>query len=658
MTLLQQKTPQFKPAKDSQVYWVGFAGGLNTFFRPTELQPNELAQADNIMLVGEGVPSGRWGSVLYNQAGEGGVVRLLDAYYNSTTSTNLLLSLTDSGLVTIKNGASYRVVSGYSYPSGQTLQSVELGNNTYIAGASQAFVKFNGTSLIPYVGLSIPTNVSVAQLSAATGFNTYSWIITAASVTGETTPSVSMQLPSLPLDLTTTSIKVSWNAVSAASGQLVGYNIYRGFPGEETFLDSTSPTTTNYFDIGTPDDNTLFPPLVNTTAGIQAKYIMRFGDRLILAGVAGDPTRVYISEEYPFQDRFSAAGGGGYVLVSPNDGDDITGLGITGQQIIGTTTPSAAILVFKNNAVYRITLDTVTLGTFNLLQPTVQILTQTTGASSGDTVLQVEEDVYFFGRKGLYDTGMQAQFLNQIRTNEMSYRVRDYARGLAPEDYIKANAIYVDNKYIVSFPDRQESLMYDRERNSFAIWKTPWGITKWLRYFDGTGTETWLAGTNSTTGTKPNIQQFSTAYVSDSGTPVTKTLLTRREDMGNWSIFKVLKLFYVLFRNVQGTVNVNLLIEDRTGNTIQAKSLSLVGSSLGTGGWGDDQWGSTEWGNTEATIVITGDELARYTNVFKNCRVFQVQVTSSDANSNFEFLSVRATSQGLGDQSLPSSDRF
>ena len=181
--------PSFRPPNDIELNWGTFDGGWNALFKPTELRPNELTQTDNLMLVGKGTPTGRWGSVTYNLAGTGRV-RLLDAYYNSLTSTNHFLSITDAGYMVKKSGASYALITGASFASGYNYQSVELGGNTYIASASQNFIKYDGTQLIPYTALSTPTNVSVAQLSAASGFNTYSWVITATSQTGETLGSV------------------------------------------------------------------------------------------------------------------------------------------------------------------------------------------------------------------------------------------------------------------------------------------------------------------------------------------------------------------------------------------------------------------------------------------------------------------------------------
>lgn len=656
MPLLGKPVPAFKASKDLDIKWETFNGGWNNLFKPTELRPNELAQADNLMLIGAGTPTGRWGTVPYYLGGEAGSIRLLDAYYNSLTSQNILLDISDSGLLVKRSGSSYAVIPGASFMSGSVYFGLQLGNNYYINGPSTNFVKFDGTNLIPYLALSAPTNVSLAMISAASGLNTYNWIITGTSLTGETVGSTAQSLLSLPLDLTQTLINVSWNTISATASTLTGYNIYRGIPGDETYVASVGPNTTNYLDNGSPQADTIFPPLADTTGGPRARFRLKFDDRIILAGLDGDPSRVLISARYPNHDKFSAINGGGYILVSPNDGDDITGLGIAGNQGMasgGSAPPASAILVMKRNAVHRVTLGTVQLGNFNILDPNAQLLTSSSGCSSADTIVPVENDTFYFGRRGLYTVGQEQNYLNQIRTNELSARIRPYIQSLNDNDFRMATAAYIDFKYLLSFPGRKETVIYDHERLSFmGPWKTPFGITKWLKYFDNGGSETWLAGTD----TGPYVQQFSSALTADNGTAIPKILRSKKEDMGNWSIFKVLKLFYVLFRNIRGSVTINLRIEDRTGNTVTTKSFSIV-SALGNGGWGGDQWGLQQWGISTATVVLTGDELLRYANIFKNCRVVQVEILTTGAADNFEFLSSRFTAQSLGDQSAPATDR-
>lgn len=646
MSIFEKRIQPFTPSKDLELNWDGFNGGLNTYFKPTELKQNELSQADNLMLTGRGAPTGRWGSALYNKAGEAGRVRLLDAYYNSLTSVNYLLSITDSGYLTKKSGASYSIITGASFASGSNYQSVQLSNNTYFASATLPFVKFDGTNLIPYVGLGTPTNVSVAQLSAASGFTTWSWRVTATSNTGETLGSVFKVLASMPLDLTTTSIRVTWNTVSAASGVLTGYNIYRGFPGDETWLASGSPSDTAYIDTGIAPSDTIFPPNSDTTTGPRAKYIIKFEDRIILAGFADDPSKVMISARYPYNDRFTALDGGGYAYASPNDGDYITGLGIQNLQTV-----SPLVIIYKKNSTYVMSLETITLGNYSILDPHIHTLTSSNGSANGDTVVQVENDVYSFSTKGLYSTGQEPQFLNQIRTNEISSRIRPYVQNLSDTDFQEANAAYIDYKYILSFPSRRETMIYDRQRLAFmGPWKTPWGITKWFRYFDPSGVEKWVAGTDNA----GNVYDFSPSYLSDAGTAIAKNLRTKKEDFGNWSIMKILKYFYFQFRNVKGSVTISLRIEERSGNTVTTKTATIT-SALGDGGWGSDQWGAISWGQSDATVVLSGDELVRFALIYKTMRVLQVEVTSSGANTNWEFLGVRATAQGLGPSSLPSS---
>jgi hypothetical protein len=649
-----RKQAQYRPQKDVEVVWQNFEGGWNSIFRPTELKDNELAQADNLMLVGKGVPTGRWGTEVFNQAGSAGRIRLLDAYYNSGASQNFLLSITDGGYLNRKSGASYAVIPGASFPSGSDFQSIQMGNFLYISGASTPLVRFDGANLVSYERLSAPTNVSLAKLSAASGFTEYSWLVTAVSRTGETeySPVYTKSMASLPLDLTQTAVRVSWNAVSSASGTLVGYNVYRGLAGDETYIASTSPTQTEFIDYGDRQSDTQYPPNTNTTDGIRAKYIIKFEDRLVVAGIPGDQSRVYISGRYPYHDRFSAFDGGGYVSVSPDDGDDITGLGVAANQETGLK--DSSILVFKGNSVHRVTLSFAQLGNFLVLNPISQLLTSSNGCSAANTIITVENDTFYFGRRGLFSIGQEPAFLNQLRTNEISARIRPYIQSLTKQDFTEATAGYMDNKYILAFPTRREAIIYDRERGCFmGPWKTPWGITALLRYFDTDGSERWIAGTTPYNGNGPKNRLMSPSLTSDSGEPVRKLLRTKKEDMGSWSVMKVLKLFYVLFRNVRGLVDVNLLIEERSGKTVVSKNIRIT-SSLGNGGWGSDMWGTQVWGETDATVVLTGDELARYAQIYKNVRVLQVEVLSNGSNDDWEFLGLRITGQPLGDSSLSS----
>lgn len=660
MPFIDPNPPKYKPVKEVEVDWDNFGGGWNDIFKPTELKGNELSQATNLMLVGKGTPTGRWGSKSYHLAGDTGRVRLLDAFYvpggaATYPSTNILLGITDDGLLTQRDGASFSVLTGASFASGVAYQSALLGSNTYIARASLPLVRFDGVDLLPYIGLGRPSNTQASFLSSVSGTTTWSWLVTAVSKVGETNYDGTMNttLQNMPLDLSKTVVRVEWDALSAASGTLQAYNVYRGFPGEETFVGTTGADDTTFQDEGGETSNTLFPPISNTTTGPRGKYILIFDDRMVIGGIANDPNLVLISGRYPYHDRFTAAYGGGSIPVSPDDGDEITGLGIAGNQGMGSNPPPAsAILVFKKNSVHRIVLSLVNIGNFVILDPQAQLLTASNGCSSGDTVVPVENDTFYFGRKGLYSVGQEPNFLNQIRTNELSARIRSYVRNLTNNDFNNACAGYMDNKYILSFPDRKESIIYDRERAAFmGPWKTPFGITKWLKYIDETGTERWLAGC-----TDGFVREFSDAFLSDSGTAVNKFLRTKKEDMGNWSVMKIISYLYLAFRNVRGNVSVNVRIEDRSGTTVITKSFE-ISSSAGSGGYGSDPWGSQSYGESSGRVSATGEETVVYSILFKTARIIQIEVKSTGANDNWEFLNARFNGQPQGPSSLPANRR-
>jgi len=214
--------------------------------------------------------------------------------------------------------------------------------------------------------------------------------------------------------------------------------------------------------------------------------------------------------------------------------------------------------------------------------------------------------------------------------------------------------MYANFKYLLSFPNRKEIIVYDRERGSFAgIWKLPFGVTKMRTYIDSTGTEKWVIGT-----TTNQVYTFETSINSDNGVTITKTLRTNKDALGVWNELKILKLFFCLLRNITGSVTVNLLMEDRTGATTNIKTFNITGASVsGKSGWGANQWGAKQWGETKGAPVTGTDEFPRFSQLYKQGRLIQIEVTSNTANSQFELLNIKFTGTRQGDNSLSSSLR-
>src|SRR3990167_2039028 len=645
MPVFQKQVQPFKAPKGIEIDWDNFRGGLNTLLRPQELKKDELAQADNLMLVGSGVPTKRWGSANYHMAGAAtGSVRGITPYYNG--DTNELLAVTDWGYMTKKSSASYAVITGASWASGYNAEMVQLDNNVYVVNGQREMVRYNGSDLVGYATLATPSGLTATNFSGATGKSTWSWRISAESQVGETLASTAVSLASLPQSLTDTLIYVNWSAVSAASGVLKGYNVYRGIPGDETLVSFVGPDVLRYDDHGQPSSILTTTPTADTTGGPNAKYIIRHKDRLIVAGLDGEPTKVMISGRIPNHERFHWSVGGGFVNVEPDTGDDITGLAIHQEKII----------VFKENSIWQIKLESIEVGNFSILDPQYQLITASQGCSSHRSIVPVENDLLFCGRKGVYVLGNEPGILGDVlRTNELSVKVRPFIRGLTQSHLQNAAAAYIDNKYILSFPGKGQTLCFDRERNCFM---GPWSISfdprNWIKYVESGGSEVWLAAD----GTDTYVSQFSDTLYDDKGSTITTFLRTKKEDFGNWTIFKNIENVFSTFRNVLGTFSVNIRLERRDGETTTAKSFS-VSAAAGAAGWGTDAWGLAMWCDTNNVGgTAEANELVRQARLNKSARSMQLEVQTSNRNDKYELFGFHIEAKPQSKGFRPSSWRI
>jgi hypothetical protein len=649
MPQFNRKVPEFKPQKPTVINWDNFRGGLNSFLDPTEIQGNELAQADNLLLSGAGIPSKRWGSGLYFLAGATGAVRGITSYYNG--STNELLALTDWGYLTKKSGASYSALTGASWPSGYEATFTQLDNKVYISSQGRELVKYTGTALINFATIAIPTMSTITNLSGASGIGELtqvSYRVSAEGEVGETLGATAISLASVQADPLEHRVRVTWGAVSTASGDLTGYVIYGREPGNETFIARVNSYTTTYDDDGDDVPSlTVNPPTADSTGGHVAKFIIRYKDRLIMAGLTNSPTKVVVSGRVPNQEKFHWSYGGAYVLVDPDSGENITGLGVLREKI----------LVFKERSIWELTLGTVTVGNYTLTDPTYQLLTASHGSVSHKTVVPVEDDVFFLSRRGVYAIGFKPNILNVLSTTEISAKVRNITDIINPNKWSQATAEYRDYKYILTYPTiasnyPNQQLIFDRERGA---WMGPWFIAanNLFRYYDSSNNERLVYGSSVT----PNIYELSDAYSTDEGIPIETTLRTKKEDFGSWNLFKTIKDVFLQFKDVKGAVNVDLFIEERTGIVAAAKNFTIT-PTTGNSGWGSFIWGDFQWGDSEESAG-SGDvsEVLRWINTNVTGRSAQVQVRTTSSSANYKLLGVKMEAQQQGKGSIPASYR-
>jgi hypothetical protein len=391
--------------------------------------------------------------------------------------------------------------------------------------------------------------------------------------------------------------------------------------------------------MGVQPDSTRLVPQVDTTGGPKAKWILRFQDRLILAGIPNNPTQIMISGRWPNQERFDLLAGGGSLLIEPDSGEDITGLGI----FYRVQTAQQTVVVFKERSVWEVVIDTTTVGSNTIINPTYRLLTASQGCSSHRSIVAVENDVMFANKRGIYILRYEPQMLYIINANEISAKIRPFFEGLSYADISQSTGFYADKKYILSFPLSQQSVCFDRERLCFlGPWKTPMNIAMWRSYIDTYGIEHWLAASSSDN----KIYEFSKTLFDDSGQGMYTQFKTRKEDFGDWTLFKTITEIYMNFRNVTGRIQVNIYIENRQGQVISAKSFTVIGtSSLGTSGMGTDQMGvAGSMGLTKNKGAVIAGELQKKAMIYKTGRTAQIEILTSSAPDRYELLNAKLIS--------------
>lgn len=638
MPISKFSTPKFNPPRDVVVTWNTFRKGLNLLLRENEVDPSEMTQATNLLLIGSGVPTKRWGSQDYFTAGATGTGRFLLPIKDANENIQVL-SMTDWGIMTKKNGASYTILTGASWPSGYNIEGAQLGGKVYLVSEARELVKYDFSTLTGFVTVASPTGLIASNISGATGTSEWSWRVSANSNSGgETLASTNYSLASLPQTLSETLIRLQWTPVSAASGVVTNYNIYRGTPGDEVFVGSVDNTTYRFDDYGDISGDVFRTvPISDTTGGQKAKYIIRFQDRLIMAGIPGEPTKVVISGRYPQHERFDWAVSGGSILIEPDSGEAITG--ITSYYGAGNNGSIPTVIVFKERSVWELKISTTTFGDVTLLDPTYRLLTASQGCSSHRSIRAVENDIMFANRKGIYILRYEPQLLNVINANEISAKIRPFFEGLSDADLTTPTAAYIDKKYVLSYPVSKQTVIFDRERLSFmGPWPTAFGVNHWASYVDSSGTERWIAVDSSDN----LVTEFRKTYPDDKGSPIYTIFKSRREDFGDWTIYKTINEIFMNFRNVLGTISVNIYIEDRSGNTLVTKSFSISSTgSSGTSGVGTDLTGLTQFGISANTPSIFAGELPKKAFIYKSSRIAQIEIRTTGSTANYELLGVK-----------------
>lgn len=648
MPIFNGRAPAYRPPKDLSFSWDTFRRGLNTLLRENEIDKEEVSQCENILLKGQGIPTKRWGTSLYYQSGNAtGSVRGLKGMYYSSGVVELI-SITDDGFLTKKNNTSFTRINGASWASGNDVYMAQLENTMYIVNGQRELVKYSNPTLVGFPTIGIPSITGATNISNATGSTVKGYRVSAVSQVGETLASSTLELRNQPSNLGGANggvIRLFITPTSTASGVLQGTNIYGRDSGNERYLGFLPGNATIFEDTGSaiPREFT-FPPTADSTGGPKAKYVRRFQDRLIYAGLDGEPSKVLISGRAPNHEKFDVSFGGNFIEIEPDAGDDITQIESFRDRIV----------VFKERSIWQITLTFEQIGNFFVTSPILQLITASHGCISPRSVVPVENDIYFLSRKGVNTLGYEQGFsFDVLRSNELSVKIRPFFQGLTTNQKEKAVAVYRDSKYLITFPGLNKTMVFDRER---LAWLGPWTIdaTVFEIFYDSNNDEHFIYGNDGSA----NVDEYSENFTNDNGSIISTLLRTKQEDFGDWSLFKNIKNVFTQFRNITGSLSVDIRLEQRSGSVLSAKNFTVI-PSTGNSGWGADLWGSAMWGNSNsAGGGVDAQQTIRWANLNKSARTLQLTFKTTGMNDNYELLGIRGEAKPIGSGFRPSSWRI
>lgn len=540
---------------------------LNTLVSSTQIKPVELSAMIDCQLVEDGKIQCPRDGQKYFGGSSGSRVRGIFAYYKADGTNKLLRTVGTTLQVYNTSTSSWDAVAGYTYTNNLNTNGVVAYDRLFLQNGTDPLTYFDGSSVQSFTAISPPGTPTVTR-TGTTGTYTYSYRVTAVTNVGETTPGPEghTDLNKDKLDATNY-MTVSWSPVTSA----IGYNVYGRKNTSWTFMKYVEGNgSTSYIDNGSDTPYEATPaPEGNSTGGVKGSLIALYKDSLFVSGDPSNPSRLYYSAGGDKINDFTAgSGGGGFLDISKNDGQKVTGLIVFKDSLI----------VFKERSIYKFAFSTTGAPSFEQINPAI-------GCIAPRSIVQVENDVFFASEFGIYTIGNEAGFsFDVLRTNELSARVRSIYQTIDPNYIDKISAVYakVANKNLVIFcytesgnTYNSKALIYDRERLGWYQW-TNITANSFVSYKDSTGTNRVLYGDDNSGYTKEILNGSD-----DFGSQINASFTLKSESFNGLNFYKRLKDLDLILRSPTGSITLTI-VKDGV-ETVKTINLTTVQPSINFG---------------------------------------------------------------------------
>jgi len=634
-----------KDAPEQMTYIYGFAKGVNKLQDESLIDDNELSDSKNSILVVDGIKK-RPGT---NNFGSSSGSRVFGGTSFYTSAGDRFI-IREGGTSLMYYNASNvpTAIAGATMTAGKRTEFAMARDTLYVENGYDNLVKITIVGGVPtatvFTALTTPTNVIVTP-KGTTGTTRYSYRVSAFNNTGETLASVSVTTTTGNATLDTNNYnEVKWDAVPNA----VGYNVYGRKISADNGIGETklaTVTTNLYNDKGTDTPSTILtPPEGNSTAGQKGSMIIYAMSRLFIAGDPSNPSRLYYGGFGTSIDDFSTAYSGGWVDVSKNDGDSITGI-VFYQNVV---------IVFKHRSIWKFSFTSTGL-------PQLELITNEFGCESFRTIRIVDNDLWFVSKKDgkatIISLGNVPNYFNALRTVERSLKISagSYLDSANLAQLGNSCAYYFRNLYIVSLANGSSTI-----NDRCYVYDARFGA--WLGYWDGINANSFFTYTDANGNEELYYCSETSGYIvqmftgtSDNGAAINWQISTKSFMQKYFNQYKQYRNPNFWFKDVSGGTIKGYIVNDGVFSSGEFRISPLV-SGIGAGfdipgrfKAGDSEGASTTSLNSDQPMEIVFNKVARS---------IKFQLIDSSTSADFKFLGLSFYWLLLAGKPLPPDNRI
>ena len=379
--------------------------------------------------------------------------------------------------------------------------------------------------------------------------------------------------------------------------------------------------------------------LTRMTTAPRAAFGIYYQSYQIVTGVDTKPSRLYISDsttnlgdftnnagtlstsgEVPGASVFSTPGttGANFVDINTGDGDKITGL----------AKYQGVLIVFKERSIYQMSIASD--GT-----PTVTQITGSSGCVSHKSIDNVENDLFYLSRRGYYVLGNEPNYLNSIRSNELSSRINPIIQTISSTNLSRVASLFSDFRYYSSITSggattNNKTLVYDRR---YLAWTQVDYIkaNAFTEYIDSTGAKHLYYAADD----EAKVYEVSDSGYNAGSSAIDAYWTSKAFDAGKFDIYKRWIDVTILFRQVSGTVNITIYSDD--GSVV--KTSSIGASSSASGAMGSVQIGAGQFGGEGlASSGLSTNNVPYRIKINKKSRIIKIKMECAGLNDTFTVL--------------------